>query len=183
MVEEEPPKPMEEAENIKLVEGDPSKTTKVGKELQRSLKDELVKFLKQNLDVFAWSHEDMLRIDEQVIKHSINVDPMKKLIQKRRRVFALEWNKAIMEEVEKHLAVGFIGEVYYPEWHANVVMVKKSNGKWRIEANPKKVREILDMTSPKIVKEVQRLTGRVATLNKFVSKATDKCLPFFKTLK
>ena len=53
MVEEEPPKPTEEAENIELVEGDPSKTTKVGKELQQSLKDELVKFFKKNLDVFA----------------------------------------------------------------------------------------------------------------------------------
>ena len=39
------------------------------------------------------------------------------------------------------------------------------------------------MTSPKTVKEVQKLTRRIATLNKFVSKATDKCLPFFKTLK
>ena len=51
MVEEEPPKPMEEAENVVLVKGDPSKTTKVG--LQQTLKDELVKFLKNNLDVFA----------------------------------------------------------------------------------------------------------------------------------
>ncbi|XP_075675109.1 uncharacterized protein LOC142644365 [Castanea sativa] len=39
------------------------------------------------------------------------------------------------------------------------------------------------MTSPKIVKEVQKLTGRIAALNRFVSKATDKCLPFFKTSK
>ena len=39
------------------------------------------------------------------------------------------------------------------------------------------------MTSPKTVKEVQKLTRRIATLNRFVSKATDKCLPFFKTLK
>ena len=52
-----------------------------------------------------------------------------------------------------------------------------------IEANPEKVRAILDMTSPKIVKEIQKLTRRIATLNRFVSKATDKCLPFFKTLK
>ena len=36
---------------------------------------------------------------------------------------------------------------------------------------------------PKTVKEVQKLTGRIAALNRFVSKATDKCLPFFKTLK
>ena len=52
-----------------------------------------------------------------------------------------------------------------------------------IEANPKKVRVIFDMTSPKTVKEVQKLTGRIAALNRFVSKATDKCFPFFKTLK
>ena len=52
-----------------------------------------------------------------------------------------------------------------------------------IEANPEKVKAILDMTSPRYMKEVQRLTGRVATLNRFVSKATNKCLPFFKTLK
>ena len=39
------------------------------------------------------------------------------------------------------------------------------------------------MASPKTIKEVQKLTGRVAALNRFFSKATDKCLPFFKTLK
>ena len=39
------------------------------------------------------------------------------------------------------------------------------------------------MTSPKIVKEVQKLTGRIVAFNKFISKATEKCLPFFKTQK
>ena len=53
----------------------------------------------------------------------------------------------------------------------------------RIEANPEKVRAILEMSSPRTTKEVQSFTGRVAALNRFVSKATDKCLPFFKTLK
>ena len=52
-----------------------------------------------------------------------------------------------------------------------------------IEANPEKVKAILEMTSPRSMKEVQRLTGQVAALNRFVSRATDKCLPFFKTLK
>ena len=51
-----------------------------------------------------------------------------------------------------------------------------------IEANLEKVRAILKMSSPKMVKEVQSLTGRVVALNRFVSKATKKCLPFFKTL-
>ena len=39
------------------------------------------------------------------------------------------------------------------------------------------------MTSPKTVKEVQKLTGRIAIINRFISKATNKCLSFFKTLK
>ena len=52
-----------------------------------------------------------------------------------------------------------------------------------IEANPEKVQAIINMASPKTVKEVQKLTGRIAALNRFVSRAMDKCLPFFKTLK
>ena len=52
-----------------------------------------------------------------------------------------------------------------------------------IEANPEKIQAILDMTSPKTVKEVQTLTGRITALNRFISKATNRCFPFFKTLK
>jgi len=52
-----------------------------------------------------------------------------------------------------------------------------------IKANLEKVKAILKMSSPKTVKEVQKLTMRVMALNMFVSKVTDKCLPFFKTLK
>ena len=52
-----------------------------------------------------------------------------------------------------------------------------------IEANLEKVQAILNMTSPKTVKEAQKLVGRNVALNKFVSKTTDKCLLFFKTLK
>ena len=52
-----------------------------------------------------------------------------------------------------------------------------------IEANPDKIRAIMEMKPPRNVKEVQSLNGKVATLNRFVSRATDKCLPFFRTLK
>ena len=53
----------------------------------------------------------------------------------------------------------------------------------RIEANPDKIQAIMEMTPPRNVKEVQSLNGKVATLNRFVSRATDKWLPFFHTLK
>ncbi|CAL9026207.1 unnamed protein product, partial [Prunus brigantina] len=52
-----------------------------------------------------------------------------------------------------------------------------------IEANPEKIRAIIDMRVPKTKKEVQSLTGRVAALARFISKATDRCAPFFKALK
>ncbi|KAI5323426.1 hypothetical protein L3X38_032498 [Prunus dulcis] len=52
-----------------------------------------------------------------------------------------------------------------------------------IEANPEKIQVILDMTVPKTVKDIQSLTGRVAALTRFISKATDRCAPFFKALK
>ena len=52
-----------------------------------------------------------------------------------------------------------------------------------IEANPNKIQAILDMKPPQNIKEVQSLTGRVAALNRFIFKAIDKCLPFFRILR
>jgi hypothetical protein len=52
-----------------------------------------------------------------------------------------------------------------------------------IEANPEKVKAILEMEAPRTTKQLQRLTGRIAALNRFISRSTDKCLPFFKILR
>ena len=52
-----------------------------------------------------------------------------------------------------------------------------------IEANSDKIRAIMEMAPLRNVKEVQSLNGKIAALNRFMSRATDKCLPFFRTLK
>ncbi|XP_024037570.1 uncharacterized protein LOC112097200 [Citrus clementina] len=52
-----------------------------------------------------------------------------------------------------------------------------------IEANPKKIQAIVQMTSPRNLKEMQSLTGRLAALSRFISKATDKCQPFFQVIR
>ncbi|GKV35468.1 hypothetical protein SLEP1_g43731 [Rubroshorea leprosula] len=52
-----------------------------------------------------------------------------------------------------------------------------------IEVNPEKIRAITEMEPPKSVKDIQRLTGRVATLHRFILKSADKCLPFFKIMR
>ena len=52
-----------------------------------------------------------------------------------------------------------------------------------IEANSKKIRVVLDMQPPSNTKEIQRLTGRIVALSRFVSRSSDKCQPFFQVLK
>lgn len=122
--------PVEDLEEFEV--GGPKKKVRVGSQLPQAVKDKLVAFLRRNNDVFAWSQEDMPGIDPLVMVHKLNVDPSYKPIKQRRRTFAPERNQAIAEEVKKLLEAGFIREVDYPEWLANVVLVKKSNNKWRM---------------------------------------------------
>jgi hypothetical protein len=52
-----------------------------------------------------------------------------------------------------------------------------------IEANPTKIQAIINMTPPQSARDVQRLTGRLAALNRFISKSIERSLPFLKTLR
>ena len=124
--------PTEALENIPLDESNPERCTRVEADLNEKTKQDLVRFLKKSIDVFAWSYEDMPSIDPSVITHRLNVYPSFKLVQQKKRVFAPERDNAIKEEVQNLSTAKFIRKVYYPNWLANVVMVKKANGKWRM---------------------------------------------------
>ena len=124
--------PVEELEEIILDESRPERMTRMGTLASPLIRQDLVGFLRMNQDVFVWSHEDMPEIDPSVIVHRLNVNPASLPIRQKKRVFAQERDKAIAEEVRKLLEASFIREVYYPDWLANVVMVKKPNGKWRM---------------------------------------------------
>ena len=52
-----------------------------------------------------------------------------------------------------------------------------------IEANPDKIKIVLDMLPSSNIKDIQRLTGRIVELRRFISRASDKCRPFFQVLK
>ena len=332
------PEPSEELEPVSL-DDNPEHLAYIGSRLAKDLKGLLTQFLRQNKDVLAWKRADMGGIDPTVITHRLNTSPSFEPVKQKRRSFAPERQKAINEEVGKLLHAGAIREVEYSEWLANVVLVKKANGKWRlcidftdinkacpkdsfplpridliveattghellsfmdaffgynqismdsedkektsfvtaqgtycyrlmqfglknagatyqrlvnrmfqkqigmtmevyiddmlvksttaelhiahlseafqilrsynmklnpakcafgvsvgkflgfivnhlgIETNPDKIKAVLDMPSPSSIKEVQRLTGRIAALSRFVSRASDKCQPFFQVLK
>jgi len=109
-----------------------SKTFKLGKTLDGETQDQVAKVINRHLDAFAWSVSDMLGIDPDFLCHRLAMDPQVKPIRQRRRKFNEEKRQAIRDETQKLLAAGHIREIQYPEWLANVVLVKKCNGKWRI---------------------------------------------------
>ena len=77
----------------------------------------------------------MRGIDPAVITHKLNISLALKPVKQKRRSFTLERQKTINEEVNKLLQAKAIREVEYPDWFANVVLVKKANGKWRLCIN------------------------------------------------
>ncbi|XP_077242703.1 uncharacterized protein LOC143883240 [Tasmannia lanceolata] len=124
--------PVEELTKIPLFPGADKQIVQIGSLLSGKLKTDLVNFLKTNLDIFAWSASDMQGIPSNVAIHKLNVDPNSKPVKQKKRNFAVERQKHIKEEVDKLFDAKFNREIHYPEWLANVVMVRKSNGKWRI---------------------------------------------------
>ncbi|CAL8132253.1 unnamed protein product [Prunus armeniaca] len=331
--------PVEDLELVTLHEDIPDRQVRIGTSLSQELRSDLIAFLRLNSEVFAWSYNDMPGISPDVISHRLSINPVVRPVRQKRRAYDLERYEAMKAEVDKLSTIGFIKEVDYPTWLANVVMVRKLKKGWRmcvdytnlnracpkdsfplpridqlvdatagqallsfmdaysgynqifmhpedqahtsfitdrglycykvmpfglknagatyqrlvnsifapligntmevyvddmlvksrtadqhipnlsatftilkqyrmrlnptkcafgvasgkflgfmisqrgIEANPEKIQAILDMTIPKTVKDIQSLTGRVAALTRFISKATDRCAPFFKALK
>ena len=68
-------------------------------------------------------------VDPAVITHRLNINPSFKSVKQKRRSFALKRQRAINEEVGKLLQAKAIREEEYPEWLANIVLVKKANDK------------------------------------------------------
>ena len=80
MIGEEESK-VEALETVALVEDGTTKTTRIRTMLSSEMRTRLIEFLKENLDVFAWSHEDMPGISPKIIQHKLNVDLERKPIQ------------------------------------------------------------------------------------------------------
>ena len=83
MIKEKEEDKVEAFETMELVKGEASKTTRIWTTLSLKMRTKLVQFLKKNLDVFAWSYEDMLGISPKVIQHKLNMDSKRKPVQQR----------------------------------------------------------------------------------------------------
>ncbi|KAK2409009.1 hypothetical protein QL285_044467 [Trifolium repens] len=123
--------PIEELEEIQIGK-EQHQTTNIGTTMGVEEREEVLAILKENVDLFAWKPEDMPGIDETVITHKLAIASNAKPVVQRKRKQGEERRIAVDEEVAKLRKAQFIDEIKYPEWLANVVMVKKSNGKWRM---------------------------------------------------
>ena len=104
----------------------------ISSELPPQEKSTLIDFLRRNVDVFAWDRYEAPGIDSDLIFHHLNVNPA--ITPKKQPPWRplKEHADAVREEVAKLKKARAIKEVFYPEWLANTVMVKKKSGKWRV---------------------------------------------------
>ena len=93
--------PTEVLEDVLLQENDHEKFTRIKTGMKEKMKQNLVQFLKKSIDVFTWSHKDMLGIDPNIITHRLNVYLSSKLVRQKKRVFAPKRDNTIKEEVQK----------------------------------------------------------------------------------
>ena len=94
--------------------------------------EELIDFLRKNIDVFALSTYEAPRVDPNFICYCLNVNPSVIPNKQPPQRSSKEHSDAIKEEVLKLKRVRAIKEVFYLEWLANIVVVKKKSRKWRV---------------------------------------------------
>ena len=108
------------------------KRFKLSASLCKKLEDKIVEVISKNMNAFSWSSADMPGIDPNFLCHRLTMDEKVRPVVQKRRKFNEKKSLAIREETQKLLIVGHIRGIQYPERLANVVMVKKANGNWRI---------------------------------------------------
>jgi hypothetical protein len=104
----------------------------IGAHLSHEEEKDLIKFLNKNKDVFAWSAKDLQGVDRDIIEHALDTDEKITPNKWKLRKMSKEKAKAVEAEVQRLQDAKVIREVMYPVWLANIVLVKKKNGKWRM---------------------------------------------------
>ena len=90
----------------------------------------MIGFLRENVDVFAWDAYDAPGVDLNLIFHYLNVNPSSIPKKQPPRRSSKERADSVRDKVTKLKKAGAIKEIFYPEWLANTVVVKKKTGKW-----------------------------------------------------
>ncbi|XP_052728478.1 uncharacterized protein LOC128195277 [Vigna angularis] len=123
--------PMGETKPFGLGQKEEQVTT-IGSELEEDQARLIGTLLKKNQDLFAWTAADMLGIRPKVMSHKLALFREARPVAQKKRRLGEEKRAAVAIEVKKLLEADFIREIKYTTWLANVVMVKKMSGQWRM---------------------------------------------------
>lgn len=107
------PKTMESLIKTPLDKAHPDLVVKDEARLPNEKRGQLISFLRENIEVFAWSPRDMSRIDASVAQRRLNISLEAWPIKQKPHKFAPDYQQAISNKVDKLLGVGFITEVQY----------------------------------------------------------------------
>ncbi|KAM1485759.1 hypothetical protein ACFX2I_000030 [Malus domestica] len=75
--------PAEELEKVSITKNYPDRMVKIGTTLSPPIRLALISFLQENIEVFAWSYEDMPDISPDIICHRLSIDPKTKLMRQK----------------------------------------------------------------------------------------------------
>jgi hypothetical protein len=117
---------------VPLDQSTPKQTVIISEDLTSHDEERLLSCLSKNKDVFAWSALDLVRVSRSIIEHSLGIDPSVRPKKQRLRKMSDEKTESTKAEVHRLLEAKFIEPVTYPTWLANIVMVQKKSGKWRM---------------------------------------------------
>ncbi|XP_042465862.1 uncharacterized protein LOC122048350 [Zingiber officinale] len=119
-------------EEVQLYLERPETLTHIAGDLPPELKEELIRCLIRNRDVFAWSTVELLGVKPEVAEYKLHLLPDAWLVKQKKRNFLADQNKIIRTEVDQLRKAGHVREVQFPSWLSNVVLVAKLNNKWRV---------------------------------------------------
>jgi hypothetical protein len=117
---------------VPLDQATPKQTVIISEDLTLQDEERLISCLSRNKDIFAWSALDLVGVSRTIIEHSLGIDPSARPKKQRLHKMSDEKTEAAKAEVHRLLEANFIEPVAYPTWLANVVMVQKKSGKWRM---------------------------------------------------
>ncbi|KAL2246491.1 uncharacterized protein LOC105179079 [Sesamum indicum] len=108
--------PVDQHKEVELVQGNSTKTTRIGPRMGENLETMMIAFLKNNTDMFACSPSNFKGINPEMIVYRLNIDStVRPVLQKKKRSFGLEKNRIIEEENDMLLKAGYISEIQYPK--------------------------------------------------------------------
>ncbi|XP_070047197.1 uncharacterized protein [Nicotiana tomentosiformis] len=106
--------------------------TRISIHLSPSEKEVYIIFLKEYMDIFAWSYDDMTGLSASIIVHKLPINPMCPPVKQKLRKFKPDMSLKIKEEVTEQIKAKVLQVVEYPTWLANIVPVPKKDGKVRV---------------------------------------------------